>query len=125
MWEKDKTMPRGTKYPKEFRERIVELYRGGRTTTSLQQEYGCHATTIGDWVRQAERDAGSRSDRLTTEEKTELSLLRRENARLREERDILKKSRGLVCTGKRGDAQAAFRFVKANQAMHSISTMCT
>jgi transposase len=43
-------------------------------------------------VRQADLDAGRRSDGLTTEEKQELSRLRRENARLREERDILEKA---------------------------------
>jgi transposase len=43
-------------------------------------------------VRQADRDAGRRADGLTTAERTELQRLRRENATLREERDILKKA---------------------------------
>jgi transposase len=48
--------------------------------------------TIRNWVRQAELDSGQRTDGLTTDEKQELARLRRENARLREERDILEKA---------------------------------
>jgi transposase len=55
-------------------------------------EFGPTATTIASWAKQADLDEGRRSDGLTTEERTELTQLRRENARLREERDILKKA---------------------------------
>jgi transposase len=50
------------------------------------------ATTIWKWVRQAELDTGRRTDGLTSDDKAELARLRRENARLKEERDILKKA---------------------------------
>jgi len=43
-------------------------------------------------VAQADRDAGQRTDGLTTEEREELRRLRREVKTLREERDILKKA---------------------------------
>jgi hypothetical protein len=43
-------------------------------------------------VRQAERDAGKRSDGPTSAEREELIRLRRENHRLRQERDILSKA---------------------------------
>jgi transposase len=43
-------------------------------------------------VRQADLDEGRRSDGLTTEEREELGRLRRENARLRTEREILAKA---------------------------------
>ena len=42
--------------------------------------------------RAAERDAGRRTDGLTTNERTELQRLRRENATLLEEREILKEA---------------------------------
>jgi transposase len=45
-----------------------------------------------NWIAQADRDEGLRSDGLTTEERAELNHLRRENRRLREEREILKKA---------------------------------
>ena len=50
------------------------------------------ARRIRTWVAQAGRDAGERSDGLRTEERDELRRLRRENRRLREEREILAKA---------------------------------
>ena len=79
-------------YPPEYRERIIELVRNGRSPESLAREFEPSAQCIRNWVRQAERDAGRRHDGLTTQERTELQRLRRENATLREEREILKKA---------------------------------
>ncbi len=79
-------------YPPEFRSKVVELARSGRTLSSLAKEFGVTDVTLRSWVRQADLDAGRRSDGLTTEEKQELARLRKENARLREERDILEKA---------------------------------
>ena len=79
-------------YPADFRARIVDLARSGRTTRSLSREFNVTDTTIRSWVRQADLDQGHRADGLTTEEKQELARLRKENARLREERDILEKA---------------------------------
>ena len=45
-----------------------------------------------DWVRQADIDAGVRSDGLTSAEREELAALRRENRRLREDVEILKRA---------------------------------
>jgi transposase len=79
-------------YPPELRQKILDLVRAGRTASSLAREYEPTANTIRAWVAQAERDAGVRSDGLTTDERTELNQLRREVRTLREERDILKKA---------------------------------
>jgi len=79
-------------YPPEFRARIVELARAGRTPSSLAKEFGVTDMSIRNWLRQADLDAGRRSDGLTAEEKQELTRLRKEVARLREERDILEKA---------------------------------
>ena len=80
------------RYPPEFRARMVDLVRAGRSPASLGREFEPTAQAIGRWVRQADRDEGRRSDGMTTAERTELQQLRRENARLREEREILKKA---------------------------------
>jgi transposase len=79
-------------YPPEYRERMIELVRSGRSPESLAQEFEPSAQCIRNWVRQADRDAGRRSDGLTTDERAELQRLRRDNATLREEREILKKA---------------------------------
>jgi transposase len=79
-------------YPPELKRRLVELVRSGRNPESLAEEFEPSAQAIRNWVAQAERDAGQRTDGLTSEEKAELARLRRENKALREEREILKKA---------------------------------
>jgi len=86
-------MPKSRRpYPPEYRERMIELVRSGRSPESLAGEFEPSAQCIRNWVRQADRDAGRRQDGLTTDDRTELQRLRRENATLREEREILKKA---------------------------------
>jgi len=80
-------------YDLEFRRRIVELVRrGDRPVLSIAKEFGCSDASIYKWLRQSDLDEGRRKDGLTTEEREELTRLRREVSRLREERDILKKA---------------------------------
>ena len=79
-------------YPAEFRIRMIDLARSGRTLASLAKEFGVTKNSIRNWVKQADLDAGRRQDGLTTEERQELARLRKENARLREERDIPEKA---------------------------------
>ena len=79
-------------YGPEFRHQLIELVRSGRTPEELSREYEPTAQTIHNWVKQADVDAGIRSDGLTTEEREELRALRRENKRLRMEQEILKKA---------------------------------
>ncbi len=79
-------------YPPEFRRQMVELVRAGRTPEELAKEFEPTAQAIRKWVQQADRDAGRRQDGLTTDERQELVRLRRENKRLRLEREILAKA---------------------------------
>jgi transposase len=80
-------------YPREFRDRLVELVRTGRRTPEeLARQFEPSAQAIRNWVRQAERDSGRRQDGLTTEEREEVRRLRREVKTLREEREILRKA---------------------------------
>ncbi len=86
-------MPRSRPpYPSDFRREIVKLVRAGSNPEKLAQEYEPSSQTIRNWVTQADRDEGRRSDGLTSAEREELRRLRRENRRLREEREILKKA---------------------------------
>ena len=79
-------------YPDEFRRRLIDLVRGGESPESLAKRFEPTAQSIRNWVRQADLDEGSRKDGLTTDERDELTRLRRENRTLREEREILKKA---------------------------------
>jgi transposase len=86
-------MPKSHKpYPPEYRRRMIELVRAGKTPEELSRQFEVSAQSIGNWMRQAERDEGRRGDGLTTDERAELTQLRRENRVLREEKEILKKA---------------------------------
>jgi len=63
-------------YPPEFRCQMVELVRAGRNPEELARGVEPSAQAIRDWVKQANRDEGLRSESLTTLEREELSKLR-------------------------------------------------
>jgi transposase len=85
-------MAKRRSYPLEYRQQLVELVRAGRTPEELSREYEPSAQAIRNWAAQAERDEGTRSDGLTSQEQEELKRLRRENKQLRLEREILAKA---------------------------------
>jgi transposase len=78
----------------EFKAEIVELcQRGDRSVGQVAKDFDLTETAVRDWVKQAERDAGTRDDGgLTSEERKELAQLRRENRRLKEDVEILKRA---------------------------------
>ena len=78
----------------EFKAEIVELcQRGDRSIGRVAGDFDLTETAVREWVRQAERDAGTRGDGgLTTAERQELSVLRRENQRLRQDVEILRRA---------------------------------
>jgi transposase len=78
----------------EFKAEIVELcQRGDRWIGQVARDFDLTETAVREWVRQAERDAGTRGDGgLTSAERQELSALRRENQRLRQDVEILKRA---------------------------------
>jgi len=57
--------------------------------TSIAEKIGCTAETLRKWVRQAERDAGTRPG-LTTEERERLKQLERDNVELCRANEILR-----------------------------------
>lgn len=79
-------------YPPAYREQIIALARAGRSSKELAQEFEPSEQTIRNWLVQAEADRGERPSVLTTDEREELSRLRRENRQLKVERDILGKA---------------------------------
>lgn len=79
-------------YTPEFRRRLIELVRAGQSPEALGRKFDPSAQTIRNWAKQADLDEGRRADGLTTEDRDEITRLRRENRQLREEREILKKA---------------------------------
>lgn len=79
-------------FTSEFKADIVERCQSGdRTIGQVARDFDLTETAVRTWVRQAEIDAGSR-DGLTSEEREELSRLRRENRRLQADVDLLKRA---------------------------------
>ena len=93
------TMERGKprarrSFTPEFKAEIVELcQRGDRSIGRVARDFDLTETAVREWVRQAEQDAGTRGDGgLTSAERQELSALRRENRRLQQDVEILKRA---------------------------------
>ncbi len=81
-------------FSSEYKAEVVNLVReGGKGIGQVCRELDLTESAVRNWVRQAEIDEKGGSDgNLTSAEREELTKLRRENARLRMERDILKKA---------------------------------
>ena len=80
-------------YPKEFRDNVVKLVQvGDRSIREVAEEFGISTDSVRRWVQQAERDQGTRKDGVSSAEREELVRLRRENRRLKMEREILSKA---------------------------------
>src|SRR5260221_9518923 len=88
---KDRRVRRG--FSPEFKAGAVRLVLDeGKTVGAAARELDLTPSALGLWVRQARADRTKGKTGLTTEERAELSGLRKENRELRMERDILKKA---------------------------------
>ncbi|WP_165547108.1 transposase [Kribbella sindirgiensis] len=78
-------------FTSEFKAEIVELcQRGDRSICQVVKDFDLTEAAVREWLRLAERGAGTGDGGLTSSEKDELAQLRRENRRLREDLEILK-----------------------------------
>jgi len=79
-------------YPPEFRAEAVRLVKtSGETIAQIAKDLGISDQTLRNWVGQDNVDAGRKSG-LTSDERTRMRELERENRKLREEREILRKA---------------------------------
>jgi transposase len=85
-------------YSPEFRREAIELLRQGRSRRELSESLGVSEQTLRNWRRQDQIDRRERDDGVTTDERAELARLRRENTRLRQERDLLKRAAAFFAT---------------------------
>jgi transposase len=79
-------------YPVEFRQKIVDLVRSGRSVKELAAEFEPSEQTIRNWLAPADADSGKRKELLSSAEREELVKLRRENKQLKTERETLAKA---------------------------------
>jgi transposase-like protein len=82
------------RFSPEFKADAVKLVQqGGRSIREIARDLGVAYGALARWTKQAETDGGNGAPgELTTAERTELQQLRRENARLKMDREILKKA---------------------------------
>jgi transposase len=90
---KKKPRPRRS-FTAQFKADIVQRCRAGdRTVAQVAKDFDLTETAVREWVKQAERDEGARVDGgLTSSEREELVELRRENRRLQQDVEILKRA---------------------------------
>ena len=80
------------KYDREFREGAVRIVRETHKPVAVvARDLGIHSGTLGNWVNRDRIERGE-AEGLNVDERARLRELERENAELRMERDLLKRS---------------------------------
>ncbi len=80
------------KFDQDFKEGAVRLVREtGKPIAQVARDLGIHDGTLANWVNADRRRRGG-DGQLSEDERAELARLRRENAELAMERDVLKRS---------------------------------
>jgi transposase-like protein len=81
--------------PAEFRQRAVELARlKDRPIAQVAKSLGISESCLRNWLAQADTDDGRR-DGLTSDERRQMAVLRKENRRLEIENEILRRAAAL------------------------------
>jgi transposase len=89
---KRKSRGRPSRFTPEFRRDAVSLVLDEhRQIADVARSVGVNEGTLGNWVRLERIERGERQG-MTVDERAELAELRAENAQLRMERDLLKRS---------------------------------
>ena len=80
-------------YPEEFRREAIRLAQlGDKPRCCLAKDLGISDVTLRNWLKEEKAAKGERPGGLSAGEREELGRLRDENARLRMEREILRKA---------------------------------
>ena len=87
------SMPTMRKYPAEFKKRAVKLaVESDQPIAQTARDLGVNANTLHTWIGKCHRVAHQEKEVHNEHLYEELKRLRKENARLQEERDIVKKA---------------------------------
>jgi transposase len=78
---------------------MVELVHAGRSPEELEKEFEPTAQTIRNWIAKSDDPRGKRPQLLTSAEREELGQLRKENRKLKLEREILAKATAWFARG--------------------------
>ncbi len=90
--EEQQAQRRRRRFSDEFKRDAVEIVRSSdKSIAEVARELGIYDSSLGNWVRQDQIDRGEREG-LSSDEQQELVELRRENSRLRMERELLKRA---------------------------------
>lgn len=87
--EKDRSRSRRSFSPEFKADAVAMVLDDGRRIVDVGEAIGVGAATLGNWVRLENIERGERAG-LTRDDRVELVELRKENTRLRMERDLLK-----------------------------------
>jgi transposase len=108
------------KFDHDFREGAVRLVREtGKPIAEVARDLGVNAGTLGNRVNADKRRRGDGTGALDEDEQAELTRLRRENAELAMERDVLIAQRGPLGQGRDG-AVAVAALIAAQRDRHRI-----
>ncbi len=96
------------RYSREFKLEVIRRVReSGLSQAQVAKDLGISANTLSRWMQQArrEKDEAFPGKGNQTSQAALISRLRRENERLRKERDFLKKTASYFATQKEPDTE--------------------
>lgn len=85
-------------FTEEFKKQMVDLYNTGKPRTEIAKEYDLSPSALDRWISRINRTGSSKEKDNRTEAEKELIALRKENAKLRLENEILKKAALIFAT---------------------------
>lgn len=89
--------PRRT-FTEEFKKQMVDLYNTGKPRTEIAKEYDLSPSALDRWISRINKTGSSKEKDNRTEAENELIALKKENAKLRLENEILKKAALIFAT---------------------------
>ena len=85
-------------FTEEFKKQMIDLYNTGKPRAEIAKEYDLSPSALDRWISRINRTGSSKEKDNRTEAEKELIALRKENAKLRLENEILKKAALIFAT---------------------------